>query len=169
MILSDGEIQQALDSGQISIEPMDNPHEQIQPASVDLRLSNQFLSFQYKPSMIDLGTTDASQLMHKLTTDAFVLQPGGFALGTTVETVKLDDEHVARIEGRSSLGRLGLAVHATAGFIDPGFRGQITLEFCNMTHNWITLRSGLRICQLSIMKMRTYAERPYGYARSSKY
>lgn len=172
MILSDGTIRRLLAEQQIVIEPLDEA--QIQPASVDVRLGNSFLVFRrHTASHIDPYVVN-DDLMEKHAVeegDAFVLHPGEFVLGTTLERLTLPNDIVARIEGKSSLGRLGLLIHATAGFVDPGWKnGQITLELSNVAPLPIRLWPGMKIGQLSFIQMDAAAERPYGHpALGSKY
>src|SRR3954468_5317282 len=162
-VLSDGTIRRLVASGQIKIEPWDA--ELVQPASVDLRLGDSFRVFHnHRASAIDLRDPP-QHLTEEVTISGdqpFVIHPGEFALGRTLEWVELPDDIVARIEGKSSLGRLGLIVHATAGFCDPGWRGTLTLELNNLTRVPIKLYPGLLIAQLSFMGLDRPAEKPYG-------
>jgi dCTP deaminase len=162
-VLSDGTIRRLIEDGRITIEPYDESL--IQPASIDLRLGDSFRVFHnHRAPAIDLREPPAN-LTEEVTVapeDAFVIHPGEFCLGRTLEWVELPDDIVARIEGKSSLGRLGLIVHATAGFCDPGWRGTLTLELNNLTRVPIKLYPGLLIAQLSFMTLDRPAERPYG-------
>jgi dCTP deaminase len=163
-VLSDGTIRRLVEDGRIKIDPWDESL--VQPASVDLRLGDSFRVFHnHRASAIDLR--DPPQHLTeevKVTGDEpFVIHPGEFALGRTMEWVELPDDIVARIEGKSSLGRLGLIVHATAGFCDPGWKGTLTLELANLTRVPILLYHGLAIAQLSFMALDVPAERPYGH------
>jgi dCTP deaminase len=163
-VLSDGTIRRLVEDGRIKIDPWDESL--VQPASVDLRLGDSFRVFHnHRTSSIDLR--DPPQHLTeevKVTGDEpFVIHPGEFALGRTLEWVELPDDIVARIEGKSSLGRLGLIVHATAGFCDPGWKGTLTLELANLTRVPIRLYHGLAIAQLSFMALDAPAERPYGH------
>jgi len=171
VILSDLSIGEALESGRIVIDPLgDNS---IQPSSVDLRLGSSFRVFRNHT----LGYIDLKSDLAGLTTlveaeddDPFILHPGEFVLGSTLERVVLPDDLVGRLEGKSSLGRLGLLIHSTAGFVDAGFDGQLTLELSNVANLPITLYPGMRIGQISFQRMTTPAERPYGStALGSKY
>jgi dCTP deaminase len=138
----------------------------VQPASVDLKLGTSFRVFHnHRLPAIDLGNPPSGVTEHvQIEDDAnFVIHPGEFVLGTTVEWVELPDDIVARIEGKSSLGRLGLIVHATAGFVDPGFSGTLTLEITNLTRVPIVLWPRKPIAQLSFMALDRAAERPYGH------
>jgi dCTP deaminase len=163
-VLSDGTIRRLVEDGRIKIDPWDETL--VQPASVDLRLGDSFRVFHnHRASAIDLR--DPPQHLTeevKVSGDEpFVIHPGEFALGRTMEWVELPDDIVARIEGKSSLGRLGLIVHATAGFCDPGWKGTLTLELANLTRVPIRLYHGLAIAQLSFMALDAPAERPYGH------
>ena len=172
MILSDRDLRARLEAGSIGIEPLANADLQIQPASIDLRLDASFMVLK-TPNVAFLdprSTTEAAT--ERITIDdgeAFVLHPGDFALGATLETVRVPNDLVARVEGRSSLGRLAIVVHATAGFIDPGFEGQITLELSNLGRCAVKLYPGMRISQVVFHTLTSPAERPYGPARGSKY
>jgi dCTP deaminase len=163
-VLSDGTIRRLVDDGRIRIEPWDPA--MVQPASVDLKLGTSFRVFHnHRLPAIDLAQPPSGVTEHvQIDEDAnFVIHPGEFVLGTTVEWVELPDDIVARIEGKSSLGRLGLIVHATAGFVDPGFSGTLTLEITNLTRVPIVLWPGKPIAQLSFMALDQAAERPYGH------
>ncbi len=163
-VLSDGTIRRLVAAGHIEIDPWDPG--MVQPASVDLRLGDSFRVFHnHRIAGIDLREPPAN-LTEQVMVDEdapFVIHPGEFALGRTLERVRLPDDVVARIEGKSSLGRLGLIVHATAGFVDPGFQGSLTLEITNLTRVPIKLWAGLPIAQLSFMTLDRPAERPYGH------
>ena len=163
-VLSDGTIRRLVQEGRIRIDPWDPG--MLQPASVDLRLGRSFRVFEnHKVTAIDLADPP-SGLTEKVEVkpdESFVIHPGEFVLGRTEEHVELADDLVARIEGKSSLGRLGLIVHATAGFVDPGFRGTLTLEITNLTRVPIVLWPGKPIAQLSFMGLDRPAERPYGH------
>ena len=161
-VLSDGTIRRLVDEGRIVLEPWDAGL--VQPASVDLRLGDSFRVFHnHRTTAIDLREPPTN-LTEEVTAEMFVIHPGEFVLGVTAEHVELPDDVVARIEGKSSIGRLGLIVHATAGFVDPGFRGTLTLEITNLTRVPIKLYAGLPIAQLSFMALDAPAERPYGSA-----
>jgi dCTP deaminase len=163
-VLSDGTIRRLVDEGQIVIAPWDPL--MVQPASVDLKLGTSFRVFHnHKIQVIDLadppqGLTEPVEIAPD---DLFVIHPNEFVLGRTEEHVEMPADLVARIEGKSSLGRLGLIVHATAGFVDPGFKGSLTLEITNFNSVPIVLRPGLPIAQLSFMTLDQPAERPYGH------
>lgn len=164
MLLSDDGIHAALFSGELVIDPPPSAR-LIQPASVDVRLGSAFRLFRHQPgAFIDPDTSEPG--LTELTTlsghEVFVLEPGDFALGCTLETVTLSPAIAARLEGKSSLGRLGLVVHSTAGWIDPGFSGQITLELSNLSPLPVILRPGRPIGQLCVMRLSSPASRPYG-------
>jgi dCTP deaminase len=164
-VLSDGTILRLVEEGRIRIDPWDPSL--VQPASVDLRLGDSFRVFHnYRVSTIDLRLPPENLTEEVVVPDdvAFVIHPGEFCLGRTLEWVELPDDIVARIEGKSSLGRLGLIVHATAGFCDPGWKGTLTLELNNLTRVPIKLYPGLLIAQLSFMTLDSPAQRPYGSA-----
>lgn len=173
MILSDRDIKKYLREGKIKIIP--EPDEiQIQPASVDLRLGNKFRVFKHtKKAFIDPlkdNASDYSEIIEIGEKEAFILHPGEFALGITRERVEVPDNIVARVDGRSSLGRLAILVHATAGYVDPGFKGNITLELSNVGKMPVALYAGMRICQISFEILSSKAEVPYGDERKkSKY
>ncbi len=164
-VLSDGTIRRLVADGTITIDPWDPTL--VQPASVDLRLGDSFRVFHnYRASAIDLREppTNLTEPITIGEDEPFVIHPGEFCLGSTLEYVALPDDIVARIEGKSSLGRLGLIVHATAGFCDPGWKGTLTLELNNLTRVPIKLWAGLPIAQLSFMTLDAPAQRPYGHA-----
>jgi dCTP deaminase len=162
-VLSDGTISRLVGEGRIRIDPWEPAL--VQPASVDLRLGDSFRVFHnHRASVIDLRRPP-DNLTEEVVVPAgesFVIHPGEFCLGRTLEWVELPDDVVARIEGKSSLGRLGLIVHATAGFCDPGWKGTLTLELNNLTRIPIKLYPGLEIAQLSFMMLDRAALRPYG-------
>ena len=171
MILSDHSIKESVTAGRIVITPYDE--QMVQPASVDIRLDGRFLVLRnYKYSFIDPKDPqpDLTELVTVGPEDPFIVHPGEFILGNTVERIGLGSDLVARLEGKSSLGRLGLIVHATAGYIDPGFEGHITLELSNVANLPIRLYPGMKIGQISFFAMSTPADRPYGHPElGSKY
>lgn len=174
MILSDRDIKEYLKLKKISITPLLNEEIQIQPSSVDLRLGNEFRIFKYSElPFINPKDPDSAKNITELKVipndSYFIIQPKEFVLGTTYEYIKIPDSIVGRLEGRSSLGRLGLIVHSTAGYIDPGYEGKITLEISNLGKIPIALYPGMRICQIVFEKLSSPAERPYGIKRNSKY
>ena len=163
-VLCDATIRRLVADGRLRIEPWDE--RMVQPASVDLRLGDSFRVFhnhRIRASTSPIRRADLTELVTIGGEDPFVLHPGEFVLGRTEERVALPDDLVARIEGKSSLGRLGLIVHATAGFVDPGFEGTLTLEISNFNSVPIVLRAGLPIAQLSLMALDRPVERPYGH------
>src|ERR1700759_95558 len=164
-VLSDGTILRLVQEGRIRIDPWDPAL--VQPASVDLRLGDTFRVFHnHRAAAIDLRDPpgNLTEEVAVAPDDSFVIRPGEFCLGRTLEWVELPDDIVARIEGKSSLGRLGLIVHATAGFCDPGWKGTLTLELNNLPRVPIILHPGLEIAQLSFMMLDRPALRPYGSA-----
>jgi dCTP deaminase len=163
-VLSDGTIRRLVAEGRVRIEPFDEA--MVQPASIDLRLGTSFRVFHnHRIGAIDLADPpkNLTELVDLQDGESFVIHPGEFVLGTTQEYVELPDDIVSRIEGKSSVGRLGLIVHATAGFVDPGFKGTLTLEMTNLTRVPIVLWPGKPIAQLSFMALDRPAERPYGH------
>ncbi|WP_123538975.1 dCTP deaminase [Halosimplex salinum] len=174
MILSDADILRRLEEGDLVIDPLDDPDIQIQPASVDLRLGREFLEFQHAniPCIHPNSENEVDEYVEETVVDAddeFILHPGDFVLGTTHERVAIPDDLIAHVEGRSSLGRLAIVVHATAGLCDPGFQGHITLELSNLGTAPVALTPGMRISQLTFTELKTPADRPYGKERGSKY
>jgi dCTP deaminase len=162
-VLSDRSIKDELAEGHLSIEPLDP--QGIQPASVDLRLDRAFRTFRVtsRPYVnVRESTDDLTELVKIGDDEPFILQPHTFCLGSTIESVTLPDDIVARVDGKSSLGRLGLLVHATAGYVDPGWTGCLTLELSNQSQMPIALYYAMRIAQISFLKLSTPAERPYG-------
>jgi dCTP deaminase len=174
-ILSDKDIKEHLKSGKIVINPLTNPEVQIQPSSVDLRIGREFKGFRIirKPCIDPMDQSDLDSYMESFYIDEgepFIIHPGEFALATTYETIKLPHDLVARVEGRSSMGRLGVTMHVTAGYIDPGFMGKITLEISNIGKMPVALYTGQRVCQIVFETMTSPSERPYGHPeRDSKY
>lgn len=163
MLLSDRDIRQQISSGRVSIEPWDPDF--VQPSSLDVRLDRYFRLFDnHKYPVIDPAAeqTDLTRLVDVGMEEPFVLHPGEFVLGSTYELVSLPDDVAARLEGKSSLGRLGLLTHSTAGFIDPGFSGHITLELSNTATMPIKLYPGMKIGQLCFFQLTSPAEAPYG-------
>jgi dCTP deaminase len=164
-VLSDATIRRLVEDGRLVIEPWDETL--VQPASVDVRLGDSFRVFHnHRVTAIDLREPprNLTEEVHIEGDLPFAIHPGEFVLGRTLEAVQIPDDVVCRIEGKSSIGRLGLIVHATAGFVDPGFRGTLTLEITNLTRVPIKLYAGLPIAQLSFMALDAPAERPYGSA-----
>ena len=163
MLLSDRDIALELDSGRIGLDPYEPAL--LQPASIDVRLDRFFRLFDnHKYPFIDPSQDqpELTRLVETAADDPFVLHPGEFVLGSTYEFVTLPDDVAARLEGKSSLGRLGLLTHSTAGFIDPGFGGHVTLELSNVATLPITLWPGMKIGQLCFFRLSSPAEHPYG-------
>jgi len=163
VILSDRTIREELEAGRIEIDPLGEGC--IQPSSVDLHVDRYFRVFRNHT----MGFIDVKQDLEELTElveigedDVFILHPGEFVLGSTLERVALPDDLVARLEGKSSLGRLGLLIHSTAGFVDAGWDGHLTLELSNVANLPITLYPGMKIGQISFLQMTTAADHPYG-------
>jgi dCTP deaminase len=162
-VLSDRDIRTALEAGTVKIEPYD-AHD-LQPSSVDLHLDRRFRVFRNnRYAFIDVRAPqpDLTELLTIEDDEPFILHPGEFVLGQTHEWVELPDDLVARLEGKSSLGRLGLLIHSTAGYVDPGWKGNLTLELSNVANLPIALYSGMRIGQISFFKMSSPVDRPYG-------
>ena len=160
MILSDRKIKELLDKKELVIEPLDEV--QIQPSSVDLRLGNEFLIYPDDIEILDVKNPELGNQMKKIVADdnGFIIQPKHFILATTREYIKLPDYLTAFVEGRSSLGRLGLFIE-NAGWVDAGFEGNITLEFYNANSRPLRIYPGMRICQLVFAQMESPAEKPY--------
>ena len=171
MILSDKSIREELDAGGIVIEPLGE--RMIQPSSVDLRVSSLFRVFRNDTTpYIDpkQAQEDLTELVEVKEDGAFILHPGEFVLGSTFERVALGPDLVARLEGKSSLGRLGLLIHSTAGFVDAGWDGHLTLELSNVANLPIAIYPGMKIGQISFLRMTTPADNPYGSDKAgSKY
>ena len=165
MLLSDRDIRIEIDAGRVVLDPWDPA--MVQPSSVDVRLDRYFRLFDnHKYPVID-PAQDQPELTRLVEVDpeeGFVLHPGEFVLGSTLETVTLPDDLAARVEGKSSLGRLGLLTHATAGFVDPGFSGHVTLELSNVATLPIMLWPGMKIGQFCFMRLTSPAGNPYGSA-----
>lgn len=173
MILSDRSIREALADGRIEIDPLDDSY--IQPSSVDLTVDRYFRVFRnHTTGIIDVkeNQEDLTELVEIApeSDQPFILHPGEFVLGSTAERVKLSTDIVGRLEGKSSLGRLGLVIHSTAGFIDAGWDGHITLELSNLATLPITLYPGMKVGQISFLTMTSAADVPYGSSSiGSKY
>lgn len=168
-MLSDNDILDAMYRGVLEIEPFIAA--QLQPASYDVRLDRKFMDFILKPGETPVDPEDDNSAnMVEWQSNDILLHPGHFVLGSTIEKIKLSTSIAARIEGKSSLGRLGLMVHSTAGFIDPGFEGTITLEISNIGPQPVVLRAGMRIGQLCFFRLDSPASAPYGDPKfGSKY
>ena len=167
MLLSDRDIRAEIAANRVGVEPFDEV--MIQPSSVDVRLDKFFRVFEnHKYSVID-PSTEQAELTREVIAEGdepFILHPGEFVLASTYEVITLPDDIAGRLEGKSSLGRLGLLTHSTAGFIDPGFSGHITLELSNVANLPVKLFPGMKIGQLCLIKLSSPAEHPYG---SEKY
>ncbi|HEY7198231.1 MAG TPA: dCTP deaminase [Gaiellaceae bacterium] len=170
MVLSDRTIRRLIEEGRIGIDPFEPSL--MQPSSLDVRVDRYFRVFRnsrYPYIDVKVEQEELTELV-QTDEDAFILHPGEFVLGSTLERVTLPDDLVARLEGKSSLGRLGLLIHSTAGFIDPGWDGHVTLELSNVANLPITIYVGMRIGQLSFVQLTEPAENPYGAdAIGSKY
>jgi dCTP deaminase len=163
MIFSDITIKEAIATGRISIDPYDES--MVQPSSIDLRCDPHFRVFEnHRYAVIDPKAPqgDLTVGVEASEEEPFILHPGEFVLGSTLEIIALADDVVARLEGKSSLGRLGLLIHSTAGFIDPGFEGQVTLELSNVANLPIAIYPNMKIGQISFYQMTTPAQYPYG-------
>jgi dCTP deaminase len=171
VVLSDRTIRSEIEAGRIVIDPYDE--ELLQPSSVDVRVDSQFRVFhnaRYPYIDVRQPMEGLTELVEVPAGDPFILHPGEFVLGQTLERVTLPDDLVARLEGKSSLGRLGLLIHSTAGFVDSGFSGNLTLELSNVANLPITIYQGMPIGQISFMRMDGPVERPYGSRdKGSKY
>jgi dCTP deaminase len=171
MILSDGDIRKELAAGRIEIDPFDE--DCVQPSSVDVHVDSQFRVFansRYPYIDVRREMPDLTELVEVQPEEPFILHPGEFVLGSTLERVRLPDDLVARLEGKSSLGRLGLLIHSTAGYVDPGWDGNLTLELSNVANLPITIYPAMKIGQISFFRLTTPAEVPYGSkATRSKY
>src|SRR6266704_4780113 len=171
MVLSDRTIARLLKEGRIEIDPYDESL--LQPSSVDVRVDRFFRVFhnnRYPYIDVRKEQEDLTELVEVDDGTPFVLHPGEFVLGSTLERIRLPDDLVARLEGKSSLGRLGLLIHSTAGYVDPGWDGYLTLELSNVANLPITIYPGMKIGQISFFRLTTEAERPYGSkGRGSKY
>jgi len=171
MVLSDATIRRLVAEGRIGIEPYEEAL--LQPSSVDVRVDRYFRVFRnnrYPFIDVKQAQEELTELLEVDPETPFILHPGEFVLGSTLERIRLPDDLVARLEGKSSLGRLGLLIHSTAGFIDPGWDGHVTLELSNVANLPITIYVGMKIGQLSFMELTEPSERPYGSdALGSKY
>jgi dCTP deaminase len=174
VILSDRDLTRRLAQGEIKIVPTPDPETQIQPASIDLRLGYEFQAFNYtQQALIDPANPASFEQLTTLVRlqegERFIVHPGEFVLATTLEHVEVPDDLVARLEGRSSIGRLGIVIHSTAGYIDPGFKGAITLEISNLGRIAVALYPHMRICQIAFEEMSSPVSVGYGVKRTAKY
>lgn len=172
MILPDHEIKKFLKEGKILIEPLENPDIQIQPSGVDLLLGSEFRIF--KTSSIHCLDTkkenqDCTEIVKIEEGKPFIIHPGEFVLGTVKEYLKMPDDLVGSMDGRSSLGRLGIMIHTTSSSINPGWEGRLVLEISNIGKTPVALYPGQRVAKLTFHKMTSAAERPYGLRKESKY
>jgi dCTP deaminase len=171
VILSDRDIRAAIRAGRISLDPFDDVD--IQPSSIDLHVDRYFRTFHnHRYAHIDVKDemSELTELVDVKPEEPFILHPGEFVLGSTLEYVKLPNDLVARLEGKSSLGRLGLLIHSTAGYVDPGFEGHLTLELSNVANLPITIYPEMKIGQISFFQLTSEAENPYGSKKvGSKY
>jgi dCTP deaminase len=166
MVLSDGDIRAEIEAGRIVIDPY--VPEAVQPSSVDLHLDNRFRVFRnsrYPYIDVREEQPELTELVEVKGDEPFILHPGEFVLGSTLELVQLPNDLVARLEGKSSLGRLGLLIHSTAGYVDPGWEGNLTLELSNVANLPITLYDGMKIGQISFQRLSSPVEVAYGDAR----
>ena len=170
MVLSDRTIRRLLGEGRIGIDPYDESL--LQPSSVDVRVDRFFRVFRnnrYPHIDVKREQEDLTELV-EIDDEPFILHPGEFVLGSTLERVRLPEDIVGRLDGKSSLGRLGLLIHSTAGFIDPGWDGHVTLELSNVANLPIAIYPGMKIGQISFIRMTSPAENPYGSTQTrSKY
>ena len=163
MVLSDKSIKEEMSKGRIIIEPSDLSC--VQPASVDVHIDKKLLVFRgSRRPFIDVRepTGDLTEALDIDEEKPFILHPGEFVLGSTLENITLPNDIVARLEGKSSLGRLGLLIHSTAGYVDPGWSGHLTLELSNVARLPITLYFGMKIGQISFLRLTTVVDNPYG-------
>jgi dCTP deaminase len=171
VLLSDRDIKAEIDAGRIVIKPYEPS--MVQPSTIDVRLDNQFRVFHnHRYQVIDVKQRmdDLTELIEVREGEAFMLHPGEFVLASTREWVELPDDLAGRLEGKSSLGRLGLVTHSTAGFVDPAFQGHLTLELSNLANLPITLYPGMKIGQLAFIRLSSPTETPYGSRElNSKY
>jgi dCTP deaminase len=174
MVLSDQDIRRYIEAGKIRIDPPVDYDVQLGPCSVDLTLGNSFAAFEYSrlPYIDTRKPTDGQGIMRELVVaddEPFVLQPGELVLASTRETLELDDDILARLEGRSSLARLGIIVHGTAGVFDPGWRGRAVLELGNLGRMAVALYPGMRICSFTFEPLSSPSTQPYWKRKASKY
>jgi dCTP deaminase len=162
-VLSDRDIRAAIEAGEVVVKPYDP--KDLQPSSVDLHLDRRFRVFRnnrYPYIDVRAPQPDLTEMVSVADDEAFILHPGEFVLGQTLEWVELPNDLVSRLEGKSSLGRLGLLIHSTAGYVDPGWKGNLTLELSNVANLPIALYFGMKIGQISFFRMSSPVERPYG-------
>ena len=174
MILADVDIKQAIKDGRIKISPAVDFDSQLGSCSVDLRLSETFRTFNH--AQVPFINPSDKDVLEELTREVkasqkkpFIIQPQEFVLASTMETIELADDLLARLEGRSSIGRLGIVVHSTASIFDPGWRGKVVLELGNLGKMAVALHPGVRICSLTFEKLTSAAEKPYYKKKGAKY
>jgi dCTP deaminase len=163
VLLSDRDLKKAIDEGRLALDPFDDA--MVQPSSIDVRLDRYFRVFaNHRYTHIDPAQQqdDLTELVEPKGDEPFILHPGEFVLGSTLEVISLGDDLASRLEGKSSLGRLGLLTHSTAGFIDPGFSGHVTLELSNVANLPIKLYPGMKIGQICVIQLSSPSEHPYG-------
>lgn len=173
-VLGDIDILKRLEDESLEITPLEDVDQQVQPASVDLRLGEKFLEFKNTnisaiDPRSDFDIEDITREVVASESNPYVIHPGDFVLATTKEHVEVPADLFAEVQGRSSIGRLAVIIHATAGIIDPGYKGQITLELSNLGNIPIKLHPGMRISQIKFTELKRPADRPYGEERGSKY
>lgn len=173
MNLSDADIQTRMETGDLIIEPLKNPELQLQPASVDFRLSNEFLTFNNENvTSFNPLEDNPENHMEKTTVnddEQYIVHPGDFVLASTKEWIEVPNDLIGFVDGRSTLGRLGLVIHSTAGLLDPGWKGNVTLEISNHGSVPLELTPDMRVGQLTFTELKTPSQRPYGVERGSKY
>jgi dCTP deaminase len=172
MILPDHEIKRYLEEGKIVIEPLEDPDIQIQPAGIDLRLGNEFRVFKATSvPYIDMKrkVDNYTQLVNIEDDKAFIIHPGEFVLGTVKEYIKISDDLVGSIDGRSSIGRLGIAIHTTSASINPGWEGKFVLEITNVGRMPVAIYPGMRVAKLTLHKLSSPSEKPYNVRSDVKY
>jgi dCTP deaminase len=173
MIFSDRDLRRLMEQGAIRVDPIPNLDLQLGSCSLDLRLSHEFSVFEYtRHPYIDIRNPAQSEYTHSIRVEEdqpFILHPGSFVLGVTLERLELADDIVGRLEGRSSLGRLGIIVHATASVIDPGWRGRVVLELANHGLMPVALYPGVRVCSVTFEQLSTPTDRPYWRKAQAKY
>jgi len=172
MVLSDRDIKKALASGRITISPKPDLKVQLGSCSIDLRLGSRFRVFNYsKLAYIDPNKPTRDMMTEVIVRDdeSFILQPGDFVLATSIESLTLPNNLLARLEGRSSLGRLGIVVHSTASVFDPGWEGVVVMELGNLGRMPVALYPGMRVCALTFEELSSNAEVPYNKKKSAKY
>ncbi len=172
MILPDHEIKRLLREGKIVIKPLDDPENQIQPAWVDLRLGNEFLIFRVTGTPYIDTKKSTENYTEKIVVEKgkpFIIHPGEFVLGKVMEYIKVPEDLVGSVDGRSSLGRLGIVVHTTSSSVNPGWEGHLVLEMANVGKMPVALYPGMRICKITFHKMTSPAEIPYNMRKNAKY